>query len=155
MTDEARIEYVISLYNQKKYKDALNHVKPLIAKDSPAALNFLAICYQEGTGVKQDEAKAVELFTKGAYQGDTVSQRQLAQCYATGRGVIQNYQVAIKWYKYASDRGDVESQYTLGRMYERGKGVHQDYHIAVTMYKKAAYNGHHDARLALKRLGVM
>ena len=44
MTDEARIDYVISLYNQKKYKDALKTAKEIQKR------HRLLILYQDYIG---------------------------------------------------------------------------------------------------------
>jgi hypothetical protein len=56
----------------------------------PAAQVELGRAYEDGTGVAQDDAKAVEWFPKAAEQGNSQAQNSLGVMYALGRGVERN-----------------------------------------------------------------
>lgn len=50
----------------------------LAAQDKePAALNFLAMLYQNGTGVAQDEVRAFQIYGEAAAFGDAAAQCNL------------------------------------------------------------------------------
>ncbi len=51
----------------------------------------LGTLYENGLGVKQDNAEAVKWFPKAAEQGDANAQFNLAVLYHNGQGVKQNY----------------------------------------------------------------
>lgn len=68
--------------------------------------NTLAECnlgraYLLGRGVKQDEARASELFLQAAKQNDPYGQFYLAECYEQGAGVKKDVKTACKWYDLA------------------------------------------------------
>ncbi|MEI7821720.1 MAG: J domain-containing protein [Verrucomicrobiota bacterium] len=63
------------------------------------AQRILGDMYAEGSGVVQDEAKAVEWFRKAATQGDSDAQRRLGQMYAEGRGVPKDEAKAEEWFQ--------------------------------------------------------
>jgi TPR repeat protein len=80
-----------------------------------------------GTGLPQDFAKAISLFSKAAEQGNGSSQRHLAIAYEKGQGVPIDPAMAQKWYLKAADRGDSLAQLAIGKMYASGRGVPLDF----------------------------
>ena len=67
---------------------------------------FLGVMYANGQGVKQDYAKAVELYQKAAEQGDASAQYNLGIMYKNGLGVKQNYTKAKEYFGLACDNKD-------------------------------------------------
>ena len=63
----------------------------------------LGVCYYNGTVVKQNVQKAVELFQKAADQGHAGAQYNLAVYYHNGTGVEQNISKAVELYQKAAD----------------------------------------------------
>ena len=55
----------------------------------------LALCYENGQGVKQDYAEAGKLYQMAAQQGNVNAIRNLARCYRHGRGVEKNNVKAV------------------------------------------------------------
>ena len=54
-------------------------------------------CYENGTGVEKNAAKAVELFKQAAEKEVTDAYTALARCYEQGVGVEKNAVEAKKW----------------------------------------------------------
>ena len=76
------------------------------------AQNIIGEYYLDGTGVKQDEEKAVYWFEKSAKNGNSLSMFHLGECYYKGRGVQADTIMAIDWLKKAEAHGDRDA----GRM---------------------------------------
>ena len=73
--------------------------------------------HEQGLGVPQDYAKAVEAYRHAAEQGHAQAQSHLGDMYYYGRGAPQNYAKAAKWYQHAAESGDSSAQLNLGFMY--------------------------------------
>ena len=69
----------LTMGNDKEYNNrALEILTSRVSKGRSSAMRFLGLCYLEGKGVKQDKAKAIELFERGAGAGDSAC-RNLAE----------------------------------------------------------------------------
>lgn len=66
--------------------------------------------YHDGEGVQQNYSKAIEYYTKAAYQGGIKAQFKLAVMYHTGQGTTKNYSKAIEFYTKAADKGYAPAQ---------------------------------------------
>ena len=125
--------------------------------DAPAQYR-LGNKYNNGDGVPQDSAKAVEwllkaaeLYRKAAEQGDADAQFSLGGMYEHGEGVPKDSAKAVEWYRKAAEQGDALAQITLGLIYETDEGV-KDSAKALEWYLKAAEQGDVDAQLSLGRM---
>ena len=79
---------------------------------------YLAQCYEEGTGVKKDLAKAF-CWYKSAAESDCQIPwvlSKLAECYENGIGVEIDVDKAIEWYQTAADNGDEQAFDALDRL---------------------------------------
>jgi TPR repeat protein len=95
--------------------------------------------YQNGEGVRQDSAKALELWRSSAQQGLAAAQLVLGVLYSTGSGgLLQNSSEGLKWTRRAADQGLAGAQVLLGKMYQDGRGVPKNYTEAMKWYRKAA-----------------
>jgi TPR repeat protein len=83
----------------------------------------LAVCYDTGDGIDEDDAEAVKWFTAAAEQGHAESQYNLAICYEEGEGVPRNDDLAFQWYKKAAELGFPPAQYSLSLCYSQGIGT--------------------------------
>ena len=101
--------------------------------------------YENGEGVPQDYAEAVELYWLAAIQGENSGAYGLAQLYRNGLGVRQDYAEAAKWYRVAAERSNPEAQTALGLLYGEGLGLPQDYVQAHTWFNIAAAQGQKEA----------
>ncbi|MDT8338473.1 MAG: tetratricopeptide repeat protein [Sulfurimonas sp.] len=109
------------------------------ACDSGSALacNNLGAMYSNGTGVKQDNFKAVELYTKACDGGEVVGCGNLGVMYSNGIGVKQDYFKAVELYTKACDGGIGDGCSVLGNMYRYGTGVKQNKKLALKYYGMA------------------
>lgn len=140
-------------YTRKEYTDALKWWRMAAKHNAPAAQYNIGLCYERGTGVKQDMKEAVAWYKKAANQNLPGAQYNLAYCYAEGKGVAQDMKEAAKWWQAAAGQGLAEAQYNLGWCYFHGHGVSQDYDKALEWYRAAAEQGNDDAISALAELG--
>jgi len=119
----------------------------------------LGTLYKHGHCVNKDEdrakdyfAKALELLSKKAEEGDPNAQCDLAIMYECGDGVVQNYSTAVYWYQLAVEKSIDEALCNLGYMHSSGNGVPKNTFLAVKYYKQAADQGY---PRALYNLGYM
>ena len=87
----------------------------------------LALMYERGEGVVQDQTKAIRWFRLAAKQGVAEAQYKLGHRFAEGYGVTQGYAEAVKWYKAAAEQGLAAAQIRLGLLHANGEGVPQDF----------------------------
>ena len=72
---------------------------------SPQQLVALAVAYEHGEGVAQDQLKAAALYCDAAREGDTEAQFSLGWMYANGRGVARDDSVAAAMFRLAAAGG--------------------------------------------------
>ena len=65
----------------------------------------LGVMYDNGRGVRQDDAQAVHWYRKAAEQGNVEAQHNLGAMYANGQGVRQDHKIAKEWLGKACDNG--------------------------------------------------
>ena len=106
-----------------------------------AACAYLGFRYEIGDGVRQDNSKAVELYTKGCDGGDAGGCSNLGLMYAKGDGVRQDKSKAVELYTKACDGGAAQGCFNLGVSYAKGDGVRQDNFKAVELFTKACDGG--------------
>ena len=117
--------------------------------------------YARGLGVRQDYARAAELYRSAAGFGRNVqAQYLLGDLYAHGRGVALDYLTAVDMFRKAALGGHAGAQSFLGSMYENGFGVDRDPTEAFVWYSLAgeraaeamSYRPDIDPRVALEKL---
>ena len=86
----------------------------------------LALMYEKGIGVTQDEKEAMVWYRKSAEQGNSNAQFNLGVLYENGRGCAVDFAKANQWYRKASVQGDALAIGNLGMLYLRGDGVRAD-----------------------------
>lgn len=89
-------------YKCDDFWTALAEFRPLAEQGHPGSQYYLALMYEFGEAVEQDDAEAAKWFRLAAEQGETPAQSALATFYATGRGVAQNLLLAHMWLDIAS-----------------------------------------------------
>jgi len=70
MTQNERFRKADTLFNAYKYGEAIPLLQSLANEGYMPALFHLGFCYENGEGVPQDYAKALEWYGKAAEQGD-------------------------------------------------------------------------------------
>ena len=78
------------LYDDKNYAAAFPKLKTAAEKGHKKAQYRLARCYAKGHGVTENDAVAVQWYSKSAAQGYAKAQYRLGKCYLKGNGVAAN-----------------------------------------------------------------
>ena len=108
--------------------------------------------YEKGSGVAQNQAKAMELYRLAADLGCVMAQTNLGWKYTFGDSVNRDYGKALHWFRRAAGQGYSTAQCGLAFMYRFGHGVPKDDAEAVRLYHLAAENGNRRARCTLGHL---
>lgn len=74
------------------------------------AQNNLGVMYQYGLGVEKDYAKAIEWYTKSAYQGDSYAQYEVGNMLENGLGVEKDLKRALEFYTKAVNQGKAKER---------------------------------------------
>lgn len=110
--------------------------------DFPRALHLLGCCYEEGDGVGQDDAHAVECYRQAAEQDYAPAINDLGLCYARAAcGLTQDYVQAAALYRRAAELGNGTAQNNLGDLLYKGLGVQKDVGEAFRWFERAAEKG--------------
>jgi len=105
----------IEAFNDEDYATALAVWTPL-AEDGDVAAQFnVAMIYDFGEGVPEDNEKALYWYTAAARQADEQAQFNLGIMYANGEGVAIDHGESLKWYSLAAEHGNSIAKTTLVR----------------------------------------
>ena len=143
--DEARAKAMAAI--------VLDAVRRQADRGSAEAQFLVGTALDEGLGVPEDPAAALEWFRRAAAQDHTLAQHNLGNAFAAGRGVTADAAEAVRWWLKAGEKGDAVVQLRLGEAYEHGTGVPRDPAQARRWYADAAGRGNAQAKAALERLG--
>jgi len=121
------------------------------AGDAIAQYN-LAVTYDFGEDVPENNKEAVKWYRLAANQGVSEAQFNLALMYDEGEGVPVNDKEAVKWYRLAAKQGVANAQNNLAVMYANGEGVARNYVAALMWANIAVKNGAKNASSARNAL---
>jgi TPR repeat protein len=136
-------------------------------KGHPGAMWKLGRMYATGDLVKEDDGKAIELFSKVADEYADGNPRGpnapfVSDAFVTLGGYYQrgipgtvtaDPDRARRYFSYAASYfGDPQAQYSLAGMYQAGQGGNRDQRQAARWYKLAAEKGHTGAQAQLGRM---
>ena len=103
-------------YLKGDYEAAFREWLPLAELGDVEAQYNLGVLYDEGAGVEQDLAVAVDWYRKAAEQGFIDAQTNLGIMYYAGHGVARDYHEAAKWFRLAAGQGDTEASEYLSKI---------------------------------------
>jgi TPR repeat protein len=121
---------------------------PLAEKGSKAAQFNLAVIYDDGMGIPEDNVEAAKWYRKAAENGFPQAQLILGIMYLEGEGVPEDNEEGLKWLRKAAKQENgigADAQARIGRIYERGLGVEKDDVTAYVWFSVAAANGSNEA----------
>ncbi|MCW8837857.1 MAG: sel1 repeat family protein [Thiovulaceae bacterium] len=145
------IQEAHNAYNSGNFEKAFELYSKL--PDNPDALTSLGFMYQNAQGCDKDEAKALELYTKGAEAKQPYALFNLGVLYMNGLGGVQHDQFkAHELFLEAAIKEVPQAMYEVALMFERGLGCIQNYSEAAFWYEEAAKRGHLEA---FNNLGVL
>ena len=97
-------EDAVAAYKRGDYETAYQLLKPLAQQGIPIAQYNLGVMYDNGKGVPQDYAEAMNWYRRAAEQGLADAQHNLGWVYFEGQGVPQDYILAHMWFSLAVSR---------------------------------------------------
>ncbi|MEC8095179.1 MAG: tetratricopeptide repeat protein, partial [Pseudomonadota bacterium] len=86
---------------------------PTAERGSPDAQFSLALVYDLGEGVAENDKTAARWYARAAEQGHVGARYNLGLAYDEGAGVDENDETAVSWYLQAAEQGDMKSQFNL------------------------------------------
>ncbi len=86
----------------KDFAKAVFFYQTLAQEGDPDAQYQLAVFYESGKGIAEDQGQAFYWFEKSAKQGNARAQYNLGVMYENGWGTAQDYQQALKFYNLAA-----------------------------------------------------
>ena len=103
--------------------------------------------FEDGVAAKDrgDFARALQLLTPLAQQGDAASQFQLSLLYRNGQGVPGNAAESLRWLRQSAHGGHAAAQSNLGAAYIQGRGVPQNHRLAYVWLSAGANGGSREA----------
>jgi len=110
-------------------------------KGDAAACTRLGLLYDTGEGVKQDYARALELYAKACDGGNAMGCYNQGLMYALGKGIKKDYRRAAELYQKGCAGGNAMGCTNLGILYRDGKGVNKDYNRAIELCEKGCKGG--------------
>ena len=111
-------------------------------QDDPPSQSKLAVLYEKGAGVEQDDSQAMRWYQRAAAAGDLTATNNIGFLYFAGQGVERNIGEALRWFVKAAELGSIGAMDNIGEMYARGIGVEQSDTEALQWFRKAAERGH-------------
>ena len=95
----------------------------------------------------RDFARALNLWSDAAAQGNAMAQNNLGVMLTNGTGTARNDRQAVHWYRLAANQDHADAQFHLANMYSYGRGVDApNRNNATSWLRRAAGNGHHQAQ---------
>jgi uncharacterized protein len=134
-----------------KSLSSVSLAQPAEAGDAQAQFE-LGRAYEDGKGVPQDDARAVEWFRKSAEQGNAQAQNSLGVMYALGRGIPRDREESVRWYKKAARQGLTEAIYNVATSYYNGEGIDENMSLAYAWMMAAQKRGDTQATEALQHM---
>jgi hypothetical protein len=96
-------------------EEDIERLKKRVEANDAQAMVVLGLCYQFGKiGLRQDHAKALELFHESAKLGNHFAHFRLSVCYHDGDIVEKNTRKAIYHGQLGAMAGNVHARYNLG-----------------------------------------
>ena len=96
---------VYAEYNHSKADLDFEETLRLAEQGSLYSQFLLALMYDHGSGVPEDDKQAVYWYSKAAEQGNAAAQYNLGNRYAKGEGVAEDYVMAHMWWNIAAANG--------------------------------------------------
>ena len=130
-------------YLIKNYTQAFRFSTKACDGGNMGACNNLGFLYKKGLGVKQNGAKALELYSKACESGENKSCYNVGLTYYFGNaGVKKDYTKARSYYAKACELDVPMACFNLGCMYANGEGGKKDSVKALDLYEKACDLGY-------------
>ena len=98
MASAADYDSAYSTYQSGNYEAAFKEMRPFAEQGNVDIQYWIAIMYDKGNGVPQNDKAAVKWLTLSAEHGYAPAQKSLGAMHELGHGVLENDKTAVKWY---------------------------------------------------------
>ena len=136
---EVEFNSAMSAFESKQFARAAQLLGPFAHDGNAEAQHRLAIMYQNGLGVAQNDSEAMKWMLAAAEQNHALAQHGMGFMYMEGECTEKDPAAAVKWFTLAAEQGLAGSQTTLAMMYEQGNGVEKDPEKAKKWYAEAGF----------------
>lgn len=155
-------QYEMALYGfehfgKEGYQSSLQLLMLAASKNHPEACWLLGTHYLNGTGVEQDDRKALHYFTIASEQNIPMAQLDLAMMMIRGQGTEANPAKGIALLESLADDETTldkvrrKAKYQLARIHRMGYSVETNVDRAVSLFAEAAAMGEPEAMYELAR----
>ena len=121
---------------------------------SMKGMEWLAWCYDSGSGVEKDPVKAFVWYERAAEMGSSYAMYMLGAACKNGSGTEKNEEKAFAWYLAGAEGGHASAYCEAAYCYAHGIGTQQDLAQAAQWYEKAEEAGSIDMH-GLEWLGAI
>jgi hypothetical protein len=126
----------VTLIDRNNYREAIPLLLQAGRLGHAKAQATLGIAYQDGNGVRRDDAAAAHWFELAAAQGHRAAQYALAGMYEEGDGGLKTDRAkARQLYLLSANQGFDKAQMEVGMAYEVGDGVPRSRERAIQMLR--------------------
>ena len=133
---EQMFQRTLRLMERNQYREAIPLLLQAGRLGHARAQAALGIAYQDGNGVRRDDAAAAHWFGLAAEQGHRAAQYGLAGMYEEGEGGLPKDRLKAKQlYLASSHQGYDKAQLIIGMAYEVGDGVPRNRPLAIQMLR--------------------
>ncbi|MCX5741999.1 MAG: tetratricopeptide repeat protein, partial [Proteobacteria bacterium] len=134
--------FPLQAITQKKGLDqAVRLYEQGMACGSEDATHELALCYEEGRGVRKSNKRAFALMKTASRKGDIAATHVLGWYYHNGIGTRPNASRAMRAYRRAAARGGASSGFNIGLLLW-SRNSHKSRSAAMEWFEWAALCGH-------------
>ena len=131
----------IKLENRIPLKEVFPYMKVAAENNISDSFEPVGICYETGTGIKQDKVLALKYYKMAAQANVISAQVRLGEYYLNGILLETNIWNSVYWFSKAADQNDPYALFMLGSFAEQGIGENTDKKKAIKYYMKSAQLG--------------
>lgn len=147
--DEGYIGSAQIAYDEGDYATVLEKATQVLNGEEPIYRAYaswdLGALYENGYGVEQNYATAIEYYEKSANQGFSEAYNELGVLYYLGEGVEQDYTKAKEMWEKGMELRHTTAIFNLTTLYKNGYGVEQDYNKVIELYQMGIELGDYNA----------
>lgn len=142
IAEDANFDRGLIAYQNQDYSKAFSLWKRSARSNNPAAMYNIALLYEQGKGVTQDDSKSQKWYQRAAENGYILAYYQLGKSYSQ----LGEHRDAYEWFVKAAETGDVRAQHELSVIYLKGVGVKKNIVKSFEWMLSAAQGGDVEAQ---------
>ena len=113
MKEITQFEKADRLYNDGKFKEALNLFREIAKNGDDSAMDRIGTMYADGEGIEKNISKAIEWYKQSVSEGGLTSLYNLGLVYKCENNINESK----RWFSMALNEGDTEASVELAKLY--------------------------------------